>query len=135
MVFLFHRSNFVSTLQIQNKYFIHFCSYDAVFLSQVRRTRSFENSLSSSVTNTLTVRFQVSISSTLYTHIFCTKVLCTAFLKLHFGKRSTFIQKPSRKMWMKLTQSLHPAYIIDCLQLAREACVEYCILFKILPLS
>jgi len=53
---------------------------------------------------------QVSSSSTFYMLIFCTKVLCTAFLQLRFGfgerilaKKALSYKKHTHKMLMKLT--------------------------------
>jgi hypothetical protein len=50
---------------------------------------------------------QVSISPTFYEYLFCMKVLCKAFLYLHFGFvifcRKNIIEKCVRKMLMKLT--------------------------------
>jgi len=54
---------------------------------------------------------QVSISSTFYTCIFCTKVLIAAFLQLRFGfgksTKALLYEKRTRKMLMKLTTANH----------------------------
>jgi len=51
-------------------------------------------------------RLQVSISPTFYVHLFCTKVLCAAFLSLQFGFvifwRKIISAKAACKMLMKL---------------------------------
>ncbi len=51
--------------------------------------------------------FQVFISSTFYTRIFCMKVLCAAFLQLHYGfvifGHNNIGTKGASKMEMKLT--------------------------------
>ncbi len=70
-----------------------------------------------------------SISSTFYVCIFCTNVLCAAFLWLHFGFiifwQKDIGGKSGRKMLMKLTSACF------CLFLESIQSMEYCKTFCI----